>query len=355
VFADTPVTVRRAVAGAATAVQPYVRGVARQMLRSHAFTRALNAVEERAGRLVLYPRRDFRMSDLAVFLFHAGDVPEPFEWTCRLDVHAFRVPVDPLFPRPAPGNDPWGPATYWSRATNRKIREFYELYLRRRPSGTFLDIGANWGMHTYPFAASGYECVCFEPQTICCQFIRRVADLNGFAKVAIVRCAVGAASCDAVPFFESEVEAFSSMDERHVAAYQRPWRTSTIACVSLDSHCRAHGLAPSFLKIDTEGFEWEVLQGAAALLQECRPGLLVEVSTSIEKQHAMWSALSGAGYRCYAIDRALGARYPKQPFARISSAAEFVKRGIGDADGGTYEGDADFIFLQPHDDVLAGA
>ena len=33
------------------------------------------------------------------------------------------------------------------------------------------------------FAASGHRVVCFEPQSICCAFIRRVCDRNGFTRV----------------------------------------------------------------------------------------------------------------------------------------------------------------------------
>src|SRR5262249_30870831 len=148
-------------------------------------------VEERAGHLNLYPRRDFRISDVADFLFHTRHLAGAFSWQCRFADATFRLPVDPAFPHPFPHNDPWGPATYWRRKENRTFRQFSETSLRHRPSATFLDAGATWGAHSYPFAASGYRCVSFEPQSICCDFMARVREFNPLHHLTIVRSAVG--------------------------------------------------------------------------------------------------------------------------------------------------------------------
>jgi FkbM family methyltransferase len=179
-----------------------------------------------------------------------------------------------------------------------------------------------------------------------------VSHLNDFTKVSVVGSAVGAACQSEVAFFESDVEAYSSLDAEHVGTHPCGFRRRTIDCVTLDAYCAAHRLMPTFIKIDTEGFEWEVLQGGSGLLQEFRPGLLVEVSTSPDKQHAMWDCLATAGYRCYAINRSLRTRYPRQPFAAISTATEFVRRETDVAENGSYESDADFVFLPPQDDTL---
>jgi FkbM family methyltransferase len=264
----------------------------------------------------------------------------------------FVVPVDPAFPHPSPRNDPWGPATYWRRPENRRTRQFYEEYLRRVSSGTMLDVGANWGMHVYPFAASGHRVVCFEPQSICCAFIRRMCDLNAFTRVTVVEKGVGAQPQTEVPFFESDMATVSSMTEQHVAAFQHSWRRRTIECVTLDAYCRAQNVAPTFIKIDAEGFEWEILQGSAAVLENLKPDLLMEVSTSTEKQLAIWESLAAAGYRCYWINQDLRGRYPKRPILPIQTPREFVTSGAESPDG--YSADRDFIFLQPHHDMLAG-
>jgi FkbM family methyltransferase len=342
--------VRRAIAHHLRAAQPRLQRLAAPLLRSTLARRLLNAVEERAGHLVVYPRRDFRVFDLADFLFHTSDVPAAFPWRCRFGGATFVVPVDPVFPHPAPHNDPWGPATYWRREMNRKIRQFYEAFLRKRPSGTFLDVGANFGNHSYPFAAAGYRCVSFEPQSICCGFIARIREINAFHNLTIVPSVAGSRCQTGMPFFESEMEAYSSVSERHVEAFKLPWRQRTVDCVTLDSYCSANRIAPTLIKIDTEGFECEVLRGALGLLRECKPAILVEVSGSVENQYELWNMLARQQYRCYSIVQSLGRRYPERPFVPIYCAEEFMAAGNHESD--KFEGDRDFIFLQPSDDVL---
>ena len=339
--------IRRTVAHHLKSAQPEMRRLAAWLLRSTPFQRALNSVEETVGSLPLYPRRDFRVSDLAAFLFHAADLPEAFPWRCRFAGGTFTIPIDPAFPHPAPHNDPWGPATYWRREENRKIRQFYEWYLCRRPSGTFLDVGANFGNHSYPFAASGYRCVSFEPQSICCDFIARIRDLNGLDNLTVVGSAVGARCQSGLPFFQSDVEAFSSMNEQHVEGFKVPWRQRKVDCVTLDSYCGVNRIAPTLIKIDTEGFECEVVRGALGVLREFKPGLVIEVSGGLDDQHELWRTLTHEGYRCYAVVRSLGGRYPDRPFVPIRTAEAFVTVNTDESD--KFEGDRDFIFLQPPD------
>jgi FkbM family methyltransferase len=343
--------IRRTIAHRLQAAQPDMRRLAAWLLRSTPFQRALNSVEESVGWLTLYPRRDFRVSDLADFLFHTVDLSGPFSWRCRFAGKTYTLLIDPAFPNPAPYNDPWGPAIYWRREEHRKIRQFYERYLRLRPSGTLLDVGANFGYHSYPFAASGYRCISFEPQWICCDFIARIRELNGFDNLTVVASAVGARCQTGMPFFQTDVEAFSSMNQSHVEGFRVPWRRRKVDCVTLDSYCSVNRIAPTLIKIDTEGFEREVVRGALGVLREFKPGLTVEVSAELDDRHELWRTLVREGYRCYGVARAFGGRYPERPFVPVRSAEEFVTANTELSD--KFEGVRDFIFLQPSDDVLS--
>lgn len=330
--------IRRRLGDVARAAQPHARSVAGVFLRAPLFRQALNAVEERAGDVTVYSRRDVSISDLADFALHSTSIDRPFDWRSRFGRRSYLVPVDAAFPHPAPHNDPWGPATYWHRAQNRKLRHVYELVLEREPAGAFLDVGANWGMHTYPFAAHDYRCVCFEPQSACCRFIERVCGLNRFADLDVVQCVVGADARADVPFFESDVEVFSSMDEQHVARFQRPFTRRAVEMVTLDAVCDARALSPTLVKIDAEGSEWEVVRGALRMLRECRPTLVVEVSSGADAQRAMWDALSGLDYRGYWIAPATARSGPLVP---VGGVDEFLKSGASARD----DEERDFLFV----------
>src|SRR5262249_51036071 len=181
-------------------------------------------------------------------------------------------------------------------------------------------------------------------------WIRRLREMNEFTSLTVVEAAIGSAYDPALPFFESEIEAFSSTKVEHVAAFHMPWSRRTVECITLDAFCRDHRLSPTLLKIDTEGFEWDVIQAAAGSAREFTPDLLVEVSGRPDSRRALWEFSAGEGYRCSSIVRSLGRRYPKRPFLPIRSAAEFI--GAGEAGSDHWEGDNDFIFLQPEHDVL---
>jgi hypothetical protein len=62
---------------------------------------------------------------------------------------------------------------------------------------------------------------------------------------------------------------------------------------------RQHGVAPTFIKIDVEGFEAQVLRGATEILSRSRPVIMVEVHASPGNQQAVWSALEEFDYRCF--------------------------------------------------------
>lgn len=65
--------------------------------------------------------------------------------------------------------------------------------------------------------------------------------------------------------------------------------------MTLDGYADRH-FVPDFIKIDVEGAEAEVLRGAAQILREHGPALLVEVH-SVELEQECGSILAGHGYR----------------------------------------------------------
>jgi FkbM family methyltransferase len=322
------------------------------MLQSRVAQTTLNEFEERFGQFMLYPRRDWRLSDLCNAFLHPATLEHSFLWRCRVGGVSYVVPVDPAYPRPAPRNDPWGPATYWQRAQNRKIRDVYERILRHHPSGTLLDVGANWGLHTYPFAASGYRCAAFEPQSVCRAFIERVQALNGFHNVAVVSCLVGAERQDAVPFFESQFEAFSSMNEEHVAAFKQPYVARTVQAETLDAYCSKWNLSPSFIKVDAEGAELNVITGAVDVIRQFKPMVLLEVSSGASSAQALWERMAGAGYRCYWLSRGTSNQLHTL-YVRVNNSREFLSAGAGSV--GTddrFVTERDFLFVQPGRDIF---
>ena len=50
----------------------------------------------------------------------------------------------------------------------------------------------------------------------------------------------------------------------------------SVPCVTLDQVSKAAGVDPSLIKIDVEGAEWSVIQGARSLIARARPSIVFE-------------------------------------------------------------------------------
>jgi hypothetical protein len=50
-----------------------------------------------------------------------------------------------------------------------------------------------------------------------------------------------------------------------------------VSVTTIDAYCRSLNIKPSLIKIDVEGFEFSVLNGARNTLRELRPSVLVEL------------------------------------------------------------------------------
>lgn len=66
--------------------------------------------------------------------------------------------------------------------------------------------------------------------------------------------------------------------------------------MTLDGCAAAVGWDPDFIKLDVEGAEFDVLQGAAAMIERRHPHLVVEVH-SVELEQACGTWLADRGYQ----------------------------------------------------------
>lgn len=142
---------------------------------------------------------------------------------------------------------------------------------------TCLDIGANTGLWAEAFLSmhggrtDSYTA--FEPMSgNQARFNARMPHLaaHSAAEITLVEACVGAAGGEVEINFDSETTTLASVSNAHsdightkVALKHR----KTVPQVSIDGYCREHGLNTVHLaKIDVEGYEFDVLKGAEALL-----------------------------------------------------------------------------------------
>lgn len=146
----------------------------------------------------------------------------------------------------------------------KRLSERDELaYIRGNvsPGSVVCDIGANVGLYTAELSKlAGADGVvhAFEPDPGNCALLRRrTARLNN---VRTHECAVGRKSGTASLFVSDEL----CVDHRMYACVE-PRRTVDVQCVCLDDFLKDEPRL-DFVKMDVQGFEYEVLQGMRTVL-----------------------------------------------------------------------------------------
>lgn len=260
-----------------------------------------------------YERLGSRSASVFNLLFDGVKPPVDFVWECEVGGRRFSMPVHRAMPRT------WNAARVWRWSGNRYFRRFYELLLKARQPGVLWDVGANDGTHTYPFAAHGFECLCFEPQPTCAEYILEVAKLNGFEHIAVIPCAVTERDDVEYQFYVSESTWYSSLSKRNVERFE-PAHETVVKSVTLDSVAQKRGLRPTMIKIDVEGAEWSVIQGARTVIGEARPEIILEIYRSAPERPAVWELLRTLDYDfvTIGIDE-------KCPFQRLLTLDDFVQ------------------------------
>jgi len=139
------------------------------------------------------------------------------------------------------------------------------------------DIGAHIGLVSLPVAsvlADDGLLVSFEPAVANRRLLERHLSLNTCNdRVRVEPFLVGAENRGDVLLHESD-EA-SGMNS--LAAREGDYRQVQHVQVSLDDYCRRHSLTPEVIKIDVEGAELGVLEGAREILDRYRPDIFLSV------------------------------------------------------------------------------
>lgn len=203
-----------------------------------------------------------------------------------LDFAAFDTPVRMYLP--------FG-ATDVIQRTVLTRRTFFEAGLLAQmrelvvPGSVVADIGANIGNHSLFFAKiCGAGLVyAFEPMRVTFSILERNIALNGLTNVHCTNAALGAREgrVDLLHFPEHNIGA---------ARLRAGSETGTYPVTTLDAQ-RLPRL--DFVKIDVEGSQLQVLEGAKETLRRCRPLVWIELRAKLGEYEPGDEAMRRLGYR----------------------------------------------------------
>lgn len=215
-----------------------------------------------------------------------------------------------------------------------------------RPDDLFCDVGANVGEYTVlASAAIGARSLSFEPVRSAYLDLRKNIEINQISPLVDARCmAVGSA--------HGQLTLTGDQDTRnHVVSGPATVRSGDHVVVETDTlDALLAGQAPQLLKVDVEGWEHEVFQGAAVLLRNpALASIIVELNESGERYgfsdeaiHQLLLAEGFSTYRYLPFNRKLVSldnrhnlrgntlyiRNPDAVNARLQSAPAFTVRGM---------------------------
>lgn len=170
---------------------------------------------------------------------------------------------------------------YWS--FQNILPEAERLFLERcltNKVGVAFDVGANVGVFTCLIASQGHTVHSFEPvpETFC--RLKNNVKFNGLLDRAYLNCVAVGKEQGMVSFcIHEDAAATNRLALPEEVRMRIPSSIQSVAVTSLDVYCRTQGIhSIDLLKVDVEGMEPYVLQGARAVLKERRvAAILIEI------------------------------------------------------------------------------
>lgn len=193
------------------------------------------------------------------------------------------------------------PAKYWyGKLSGALEAEMGLLGALVSPHDRVIDVGGNRGVYAYRLWRLGARVEVFEPNPVCLGVLKAWAE--GKASVSVHPTALSSGAGEAslhIPVDAAGTEHDASASLENAGFAQS--RDERVSLRTLDSF-GFEGV--SLIKIDVEGHEHSVLEGAAATIAYSKPALLVE----IEQRHIsrpigeVFEKIRGFGYRGFFIE-----------------------------------------------------
>lgn len=153
--------------------------------------------------------------------------------------------------------------------------------------GTAVDIGANAGIYSYALARLYDTVYAFEPNPYLLDMLRAYASDD----IHVSACGLSDTSGEAVLHIPQvrgqDLTGWATLDPAVYPTVDH-FRTLSVEVETLDSYALD---AVAFIKMDVEGHELQVLEGARETIRRCRPHVLIEIKPQhLVQAHAFFDA-----------------------------------------------------------------
>jgi len=172
------------------------------------------------------------------------------------------------------------------------LREVYYPYLPRHEDIVF-DVGAHMGFFTLKVAKQVKEVIAFEPDPQNFKFLLSNIKYNDLSNVKPFNQALGDKDCDV--FLKRGYGYGRTRTTESNTGYNVKMKT-------LDTVVKELGIIPDVIKIDVEGSEIKVLDGAKSTLTRYKPQLIIASYHYSDEWKDIAKILAGIGISCYVYE-----------------------------------------------------
>ncbi len=120
------------------------------------------------------------------------------------------------------------------------------------------------------------QVVAFEPDPANAECLQQNAARNGITNVDLVQAAVTSED-GALEFATFGFSLVNHLVRDHEGELPIDAHVITVPTTTIDSHAESTGLYPSLIKVDVEGGEIGVIEGALGVIDKIRPAIVCEV------------------------------------------------------------------------------
>lgn len=159
-----------------------------------------------------------------------------------------------------------------------KVKLTYEsLLYSSRPPRSFLDVGANYGTHSLLHLVHGLDVYSIEPNPHCRGPFERWCGANGVVG-RMENLAFGTEDTTLELSFPERETWLGTLNAGAQVGMEAEsgLKLITTRVMRLDDFLAQRGFSPDLIKIDTEGYELQVLAGAEKTLCDLRPTIIFE-------------------------------------------------------------------------------
>lgn len=155
------------------------------------------------------------------------------------------------------------------------IKEITNFIAQTKDRTCLLDIGAYHGIFSLIFTANAPDksAYAFDPSPRVFDFLQFNAKVNPKNKIKACQCVVGDNDKPVIMKFESINQLSAIGGQESVKKHKQ----LTLQSTTIDQFIKENKIKPDVVKIDTEGFEYQVLKGGENYFKSCHPLLFLEI------------------------------------------------------------------------------